>query len=367
MIRFRQAIPSLHLVFLCLSALTRAAELAEMRPALFQPGEGAPAALPAKIGGVILSIPFDSGADRVYWDLPIHAPDPNSSSLALEMTIDDPGAIRAISAHLRCGDDWMSAAVSTPGTGRQTLNFHRSDFASEGGSPEWSRAGLLRISVWSGAARPSSIVLHAIRSRAHDIAIVRGSERTSPGEGPLALQCARRAQRLFEKAGVDVTTVDDDLERRDLGPFRWLVLPYNPTLSEARVDALDRFVRRGGRLAVFYNANPRLARSMGFRVDPFAGRAEEWSTIVFPEGSVAGLPSSMPHQTRNLLPVRADDASAQTLGFWQTPWGSPNRRLPAAAVSPRGIWFSHVPPLAYPSAVQWLLASVAHADSTLKP
>ena len=67
----------------------------------------------------------------------------------------------------------------------------------------------------------------------------------------------------------------------------------------------------------------------------------------------------MPHITRHLLPVRANAKDAATLGRWLSPDGIPDHNLPAATASPRGLWFSHIPPLASPSAVQWLLASLA--------
>lgn len=199
------------------------------------------------------------------------------------------------------------------------------------------------------------------------IAILRGTELTAPGETALAAECADRARRLFEQAGLPAVFVSDDIEHLDLRSFRILVLPYNPVLSKRQTALLERFVKRRGRLAVFYHSNARLAKRLGFKPLPRATQSEGWHTIVFFSGAAPGLPISMSHLATNLLPVRVDHKAAIHLGRWLNADDIPDHSLPASAVSPNGFWFSHLPPRASPAAVRWLLAALAASDPSYAP
>ena len=366
--RLRSIAPGLAGGLLCAAAAV-AGDLVDLSPGAWVPGQATPPAQAAPGGGVLLPLPFDApdAPDRVFWDIPLRRPDPDATALAVDLTCDDPAATRAITLHLRCGRDWLSAQKVLETPGQQTLHFNRSDFAPEGGHPAWRNASALRLSLWRGAPRAATLVLRSVRAPTQSIAILRGTELTAPGESALAARCAARALRLFEQAGLSAAIVSDDIASLDLRPFGLLVLPYNPGIPKNTFALLERHVRRGGRLAVFYGSDERLARLLGFDVLPYATQSVDWTTVSFDPAAAAGLPASMPHLTRHLLPVRAEADDAATLGRWLTPDGISDRSLPAAAASPRGIAFSHIPPLASPSAIQWLLAALAASDPARQP
>ena len=353
-------------MLLCVTTALAAPDLIALSPQALLPGDASPPVKNSPEGGVILELPAGS-ADRAFWDAPVRRLDPAETSVAVDLSCDNPSALRAITLHFQSGDSWQSAARTLEGPGRQTLFFHRSDFQSEAGNPDWKKTSLLRISLWRGSGAAATVLLHSIRLQTPSIAILRGTELTAPGETGLAEASADRALRLFEKAGIPATLVSDNLSALDLRRTALLVLPYNPGLSKTQLDILERFVKRGGHLAVFYQSSTRLARLLGFEVQPYATQSENWTTLSFRQPDVSGLPDSMPHLTQHLLPVRAADASALVLGHWLTPDGIPDRSLPAAALSKDGFWFSHLPPLASASAVQWLLACLAHLDPAQKP
>lgn len=334
-----------------------------LTPDTLAPQEQTPPATASPEGGIVLPLPFDRLADRAYWDLRGPRIPRDATAITLDIALTDPTALQGLSLHLRKGDAWMTAGVHPEGTDRQTLTFHRSAFIPEGGDPFWNEATGLRLSFWKGAARASTATLYAIRPANPGVAILRGSGRTAPGETGLAGVCATRALALFDRAGISATILEDDMQQATTGPYRLLVLPYNPSVSEEDASRLERFVLRdGGRLALFYQPNPRLATLLGLMLKPYATQDEPWSTVTFDREPAMGLPLHMAHATRHLIPVEAEAADAVTLGHWNTPDGIPDRFLPAGAASPRGIAFAHVPPLARPSAVQWLLASLAVSD-----
>ena len=350
----------------CVATAFATPDLVTLSPQTLVPGEATPPAQPSPESGVILELPAHT-PDRVFWDMALQRLDPAETSIAVELTCTNPSALRAITLHLQNGDAWQSASHALEGTERQTLYFHRTDFQTETGTPEWKKSSLLRISLWRNSDAVTTVVLHSIRLQTPSIAILRGTELTAPGETDLAEASAARALRLFEKAGVPATLVSDDISTLDIRRSTLLVLPYNPVLSKNQLDLLERFVNRGGHLAVFYQTNNRLALLLGFHVQPYATQSENWTTVSFNQSDVFGLPASMPHLTQHLLPVRAADTSSLVLGNWLTPDGIPDRSLPAAALSKKGFWFSHLPPLPSASAVQWLLASLAHLDSSQQP
>lgn len=353
-------------MLLCVATAFAVPGLIPLSASSLLPGEASPPATTSTEGGILLELPAGS-SNRAFWDAPVRRLDPAETSLAVDLSCDNPAAIRAITLHLQNNDSWQSAARTLDAPGRQTLYFHRSDFQVENGKPDWKNTSLLRISLWRGSGAAATVLLHSIRLQTPAIVLLRGTELTAPGETGLAETSATRALRLFEKAGIPATLASDDLSMLDLRRTSLLVLPYNPVLSKAQLDILERFVKRGGHLAVFYQSSTRLARLLGFEVQPYATQSENWTTLSFNQPAVSGLPASMPHLTQHLLPVRAANSSALVLGHWLTPDGIPDRSLPAAALSQNGLWFSHLPPLASASAIQWLLACLAHLDPSLAP
>ena len=365
----RQQLPwSLAALFFLLAPVL--ASPVPLNPKTCTPSDGAspPEALPHH-EGLRFPIPFDGPMDRVYWDIPLRLLPPSVTTLAIDLACEDPAAIRALTLHLQSGpEDWLVAQKSLENSDPHTLYFDRSDFSVQSGKPLWNSITHLRLSAWKAAARATTLTVRSIRPMTLSVGILRATPRTAPGETALAEASAQRAQRLFLKAGIPSALLSDGLDSLDLQPYRLLILPYNPALSSNDVSLLERYItRRNGRLAVFYNANERLATTLGFDVLPYVSQSENWSTVSFTPGAVPGLPASMPHFTRNLIPVRARSPSATTLGTWLTPDGIPDRTLPAAAVSPRGLWFSHLPPLASPSAVHWIISSLAASDSFDQP
>ncbi len=338
--------------------------------ARIRPGPGCETAQATADGALRLVLPFADGAERAYWDFPLKGLPEEALTLEVEVTLPDPAVVRSVSLHLERNNAWMSVERVPSATKRQRLVFARADFMSEGDGPEfWHDARRLRLSFWRGANRTSEVIVRALYPERPPVLVIRGTERTAPGETAFARRCARRAQALCAQAGLGSTVVSDELTELDLRGIRLLVLPYNPGLGRADLSVLRNFVAQdGGRLAVFYHAGGDLAEWLGFRVLPYVSQErQDWTGLACDGEILADLPALVPHRTRHLLPVRAVYPDARTTGYWLTEYGFPDREMPAAAVSPRGLWFSHVPPLAGPSATQWFVVSLAAADVRFQP
>lgn len=358
----------LYLVMQSLPYATGRDIIAGLNPAEFAPGTGSLQAGKSELGGVVFTLPFETGTDRFFWDIPIRPPRPDSTAIIIEFTCAAPEAIRSLTLHLKDGENWLSAAVTPHAHIGEMLTLNRGDFQAESGSPQWHKADKLRLSFWREDDFPTAFHLHSLRETTPAIAIIRGGDQTAPGESALAAQCAARAARLFRRAGLPAVIVEDNLEALDTAALRWIVLPYNPALNNRQINLLERFVERhNGRIAVFYNSNRRLASLVNVRLMPYSTQSQPWNTVEFVKDSIPYLPETMPHFTSHLLPVAASGKNSVTTGYWRTIDGFRDTSLPAAAQSINGLWFSHIPPLATPSAAQWLAAQLAASDPELMP
>jgi uncharacterized lipoprotein YddW (UPF0748 family) len=304
-----------------------------------------------------LPLHFTASADRAYWDIPLPARIPKGAT-ALDLTLSCPedAPLRGLSVHLRSGDGWHNASPAfTPGP-RRCLALPRGLFQPEGSPGPWEKARLLRISAWRKADGAATLTLHAAEARADTVAIVRATAATAPGETAFAAALADRCARLLAKAGIPFAVADDALDGLD--PFSLLLLPYAPTLPEKQLDRLSRFVGRGGRLIVFYNASPKLAGLLGLRPGTWQGAppGQEWSALVCDATRLPGAPARVPHVTGSVIPpFPLPGGDARTVATWADETGRATD-LPACVLSGRGAWFAHVPPLAYPSAAALLRA-----------
>lgn len=322
--------------------------------------------------GLYMTIPAERTEERIYWDIPITHPADSDSSLGILISCDNPAIIRAVTVHLQSGGHWLSATAPTPdGTGRQLLIIPRSDFTAESGNPAWKNADTFRLSAWlfPGSQAAGGIGLYSIQSLTPSAAILADPGTFPEGEAYVAGQCVQKALHLFNKAGVPATVVADPLERLNLSAYRLLILPYNPSLTDGHLDHIRRFVeKQNGLVVFFYNGNAKLGNMLDIEIMPYVSQQTDWTAIGFSDDERAEFPILAPvftHITRHLLPVRGRGSKTKTLGRWLTARDVPDRALPASAVSSKGIAFSHIPPLATPAAVRWLLAalSIARPDT----
>jgi len=300
--------------------------------------------------GLRLPVRFDGPHDRVYWDIPIPRIPKTATALQVTLSCTDAVPIRGLSVHLQSGDGWYGVTPAfIPGT-RQRLDLPRGLFQPEGAPGSWEKSRTLRLSAWKQTAGTTFLTLHALSARTDAVAIVRATETTAPGATALAATLADRCVRLLTKAAIPATVIDDTLDSLDA--YSLLLLPCSPTLPPRQTDRLSRFLKRGGRLIVFYNASPQLAAAVGLQPGTWQGTEplQAWSALVCSPSALVHAPSRIPHVTTSIIPPFARPGSdARVIATWADETGRVTD-LPACLLTPRGAWFAHVPPMAYPSA-----------------
>jgi uncharacterized lipoprotein YddW (UPF0748 family) len=338
------------------------------RPHEISSGEQTP---PAQLleNGLRLPAFFANGAERAYWDIPLPVRIPSqTTALELDLSCSAPHLLRGLSVHLKSGNGWHSQSLLLVSAARHAYSLPRGAFQAEDQPGPWEKARTLRISAWRNAAASgeAALLLHAVGARTDSVAIVRGTDRTAPGESALAAGLSDRCARLLTKAGLPFAVIDDGFDSLDA--FKLLLLPYAPALSDSQCKRLVRHLERGGKLIVFYNASQPLASAMGVRIGAWQGADPgcDWSALVCDPAALPFAPARVPHFTSNLLPpFPASDHRARVLARWADEAGRATD-LPACVLSDRGAWFAHIPPLASAPAADLLRLLACALDPELQ-
>ncbi len=283
-----------------------------------------------------------------------------ATTFLLELTYTNPSAIRAVSVHLKSGHGWHSSeSLPLTSSDRHTLAFPRATFRSENGADAWSDARTLRLSLWKQEAQPAGVTLHTVSVRRDVVAIVRATEVTAPREADFAHLLASRVAAALTKGSIPFTIINDT-DDGAWASFRLLIFPWSPALSGRHVRKLERFVRAGCKVIVYYNGSTELAHALGIKLDPWrsAPEGEAWTAWQRTPSADLPLPPRVPHATANLRPPYPDTRySARIVATWADTAGH-TTEIPACVLTSRGAWFAHVPPLASHSAADFLRSVV---------
>lgn len=176
---------------------------------------------------------------------------------------------------------------------------------------------------------------------AANVVLVRGTV-SAPNESErnYAQTVTRHLDRWLTEINILHTTVDDDKLGAALSSARVAILGYNPSLPSRELAELRSLVKRGGKLIVFYSADPDLARLLDMELGPYASGGS-WGAIRFNESAPRHLPAVVFQNSRNIRPVRPADPSARVIAHWETTAGK-TLSDPAWVQSDKGLWMSHV-------------------------
>ncbi len=176
------------------------------------------------------------------------------------------------------------------------------------------------------------------------VILVQGTSSTpNEAERDYAAAVTRRIDGWLADLGIPHRVVNDEqLSNKTLRNARVAMLTYNPKLPDKEFAVLQAFVKRGGRLVVFYSADARLARLMGiklgeYRADPTALR---WTRMRFVEKALPGAPPTVYQRSRNIRTVKPRWKRGRIVAYWEDIGGK--RRDPAWVQTSAGFWMTHV-------------------------
>jgi uncharacterized lipoprotein YddW (UPF0748 family) len=300
---------------------------------------------PAGQPGLTFYCPFSKDIPRVYWDKAVSLDLSRCSSIEFDLSCDRPEAFRSLNLYLKSGDGWYVWSGFLPESGRQRVLALKGDFAVEGKPAGWNRIKLVRLSAWRGIPADTDVTVYSMEARADSILLDKNTTASpSPIERGFASKVNQRLSRWLRDMNIPHGIVtDEDVESGALGTARVAILGYNPHPLPAELEALKKFVQRGGKLIVFYAADAGLADLMRVRLESYkrSKLPGEWSSFAFTDPDEWHVPKEVFQESFNLMPAFPADRSARVIAWWQDAQG---RRAdePAWLASDSGLWMTHV-------------------------
>ena len=185
----------------------------------------------------------------------------------------------------------------------------------------------------------------AAKTPAASIFLVQGTTSNPvPAERRFAEKQTRRLSAWLADLNIQHSVIDDDDVIQGLpSSARLLILGYNPNPPSSEVRALKHFVKRGGKLIVFYGADPDLASLMGFKLGPYrsGGETAPWHAVCFNGMAPEHLPAVVRQHSRNMRPVYPKEPGSAIIAQWEDASGQ-LLDDPAWLSSPYGFWMTHV-------------------------
>ena len=199
------------------------------------------------------------------------------------------------------------------------------------------------------------------------IAIIHGYDSVPIGERGFAKTLAAHVERWYNGFGAACEMSDDRNLNQSLKNKRLALLVYLSQPTSSQLTALRSFIKRGGKLIVFYSSSEQLATMMGMKNMGYQGPRSDgrWSSMRFISAVVPGIPDKILQSSKSLISMAPISGRSRVIAWWYDRKGLRNDA--AWLVSSSGYWMTHVM-LADGDAeakAQLLLALAASYDSSL--
>ena len=172
----------------------------------------------------------------------------------------------------------------------------------------------------------------------------RAARSAQGGDGRAVRTYTDTVVAALDSAGVPSARVDDTaVDAGGLKGYRAALFPYNTMWPDRLIEAVEAYVKGGGKVLFFYTAHERLLALVGVRSQGWAGnkRRNEFATIHCRQEVAQGLPASVRQDSWNIQRVLPEAGDALVVGEWRDPDGLPLGE-PAVVLSPRGTFMGHV-------------------------
>lgn len=301
--------------------------------------------------GMAVSAPFGTDADlqRTIVDRHVELDLSVPRRFSLQVLVDRPDACAQVSLYFRSAGGWYSGSGRLTQGGENRLVFPRSDFRVEGQPAGWDKIDGIRLSFWRTGEMDANIRVVELKAAWNRLALIDPSEGDGIDASELASvrSVADRVAALTEELGLPCDRVStDELAHGALGRRSVAIVAYHPRLNEEATEALTRFVDNGGKLFVCYSLPSRLGQALGFGRGQYYRQQREgdFAELRFDpatQNAVAGLPSAVRQGSWNIVDPEPLSEDAKRVGQWFDDEGNPTGHA-AMAISPRGVFFSHI-------------------------
>ena len=303
-----------------------------------------PAVEPGPDGGLAFPCPFNDGRDRVYWDREVSLNLSSATRLELDLSCDQPSALRSLALYLKSGNGWYIWNKPLPEAGRQRLSLAKSDFSTEGLPAGWGKIERIRLSPWKGSPLATTLVAYSLTAKKDSLYVLK-STLSAPNatERAYAARVAERVSGWLTHAGVPhVLATEDDFIRSGTGASL-VVLPHNPKPPANLLGALRKTVQGGGNLVVCFSDSPELAALMNVELGEYRQSKEtgRWAAMLFTEASSWRVPERVYQQSWGMRMAQPKAGEGRVIAWWQNANGQ-RQPEPAWIATQRGLWMTHI-------------------------
>ncbi len=303
-------------------------------------------------GGKALRMPChfqDNKVERASWDRRLNLDLAWRTGLQFLFYCRDVTPVANFTVYLHSGDGWYRGDFSPSATSMWVpVQIHKKDMAVEGHPSGWGKVDTIRISAWRGQDVDTEFYIAALGlfGKGGKIAIVRNDSvaASAPGELDSVKRYTDVMAQFLDRAGLSCVVASDlDVTAERLKDTRLVILPYNPKMPDAAVDAIARFLRERGRLIACYHLPKELEPAVGIRNGGHVPQkyAGYFSSIRPSERSLEGIPPRTQQNSWNINEMSPVDGRSYVAAWWHTSGGEPTSR-PAVIVSDNGICLTHV-------------------------
>ncbi len=310
--------------------------------------------LPVELGGPpnrnVLRMPcrFEGvETERAVWDWYGSLDLTRNQGVQFRFYSPDTSPVSYFSLYLRSGDGWyhMPFGTRTPGEWA-TIRLDKSATSMEGRPAGWGSIDLMRIAAWRGREQNTEFYIADVSFRGADppIGIVRNESAAASSEYRTIKGCVEFIAEQFETLGIPFAIMSDlDLSNAFLRDKKLVILPYNPSMSDAAVQALARYLENGGRLMSFYRLDERLAPLMGMRAGRYVGRGNgvTFASIRATATPLEGQPVAAGQRSWNIIDVLPIEGRSRAVAAWYDESGRPTGHN-AIAASDNAVHMSHI-------------------------
>ncbi len=305
--------------------------------AAWQPMRGSASAVIATVGGVSalkLSCDF-AGApiERASWDRTVNLDLVRFQGIQFRFYATRVAPVSHFNIYFQSGNGWYSAAFFPESTNAwNTITIDKASTRAEGSPAGWSSIRTIRISAWKGRSENTEFYVSGIRGIGvlgvdASIAIVRG------GEGEFTENVAGTLAAL----GLSYATMtDQDVTAVRLRDAKVVILPNNPSLSDAAAAELIKYMDGGGKIIGFYAVPAKLRAAVG--IEGGAHIKAQFSAI---RCALDGAPALVAQRSWNISEAKAVPGKSRVVATWLDGEGKSTGQA-AIVASANAMWMTHV-------------------------
>jgi len=310
------------------------------------PVELMPHAAPNGKQALLLPCDFSRKPERCYWDREVKLDLTKFGRFSLWVYVKDPQAVGHGTIYFQSGNGWFGRSLTLAKEGWQKVSAWKSDFTIEDSPSGWDQIDRIRLSVWNTNNTDTVVAVDDIEAVADEIMIVLGdlTMRKKSSEARSVQQYADLMAKTLERLGLEFSVVNDtDVEAGALSGCKLALFPHNPDTSEKEHKAIERFVKAGGKIMLFYSLPESLAELIGLENIGWVRQeyAGQFSNIKLNPKVVEGLPEMIIQGSPHTRTVKPASPEAKVIGEWVDTEGK-KTGVSAITFHPNGTFMGHV-------------------------